>query len=32
VGWITEAKRPETREKRLKETIACLAKGERFYD
>ncbi len=32
VDWITEAKRAETREKRLKEAVARLEKGEKFYD
>ncbi|OGS51430.1 MAG: hypothetical protein A3K65_07440 [Euryarchaeota archaeon RBG_16_68_12] len=32
VDWIREAKRAETREKRLKEAVARLERGEKFYD
>ena len=32
VDWITEAKRPETRAKRIAEAVARLAKGGRFWD
>lgn len=32
VDWVEEAKRPETREKRLKEAIDRLSKGEKFWD
>jgi uncharacterized protein YdeI (YjbR/CyaY-like superfamily) len=28
IEWITEAKRPETREKRLQQTLALLAEGK----
>ncbi len=30
IGWIVVAKRPETREKRIKESIALLNKGEKL--
>ncbi|MCH8873288.1 YdeI/OmpD-associated family protein, partial [candidate division KSB1 bacterium] len=30
IGWIVVAKRPETREKRIKESIALLKKGEKL--
>lgn len=30
VGWIVSAKRPETREKRIKESLALLARGEKL--
>ena len=30
IGWIVMAKRPETREKRIKESIALLKKGEKL--
>jgi hypothetical protein len=30
VDWIEEAKRPETRERRVKETVARLLRGERW--
>lgn len=30
IGWIAVAKRPETRERRLKESIALLEKGEKL--
>ncbi len=32
VDWIAEAKRPETREKRIREAAARLERGEKFYD
>ena len=31
VDWIEEAKRPETREKRVAETVGRLVKGEKFW-
>jgi len=31
VDWIVEAKRPETREKRVAETVGRLVKGEKFW-
>jgi len=30
IGWIVTAKRPETRAKRLKESLALLASGEKL--
>jgi uncharacterized protein YdeI (YjbR/CyaY-like superfamily) len=30
VGWVTQAKQPETRERRLKETLAGLARGRKW--
>jgi len=30
IGWIVTAKRPETRTKRLKESLALLEKGEKL--
>jgi len=30
VGWIHTAKRPETREKRIRESIATLAAGKKL--
>lgn len=30
IGWITTAKRPETRARRLKESLALLARGEKL--
>jgi len=30
IGWIVVAKRSETREKRIKESIALLTKGEKL--
>jgi len=30
IGWIVVAKRPETRENRIKESIALLKKGEKL--
>jgi uncharacterized protein YdeI (YjbR/CyaY-like superfamily) len=30
VGWIHSAKRPETREKRMREAIALLAAGKKL--
>ena len=30
IGWIVTAKRPETRSKRLKESLGLLARGERL--
>jgi len=30
IGWITTAKRPETRERRLKESLALLKRGKRL--
>lgn len=32
VRWIEEAKKPETREKRIKETVAKIISGKRFMD
>jgi uncharacterized protein YdeI (YjbR/CyaY-like superfamily) len=30
IGWIITAKRPETRAKRIRESVAFLARGERL--
>ena len=30
IGWITRAKRPETREKRLSQMLDELARGDRY--
>ncbi|RMH53512.1 MAG: hypothetical protein D6685_15655 [Bacteroidetes bacterium] len=30
IGWITRAKRPETRERRLKQMLEELAAGDRY--
>ena len=30
IGWLATAKRPETRAKRLKESLALLARGEKL--
>jgi uncharacterized protein YdeI (YjbR/CyaY-like superfamily) len=30
IGWIVTAKRPETRARRLKESLALLANGEKL--
>jgi len=32
IVWLTVAKQPETRERRLKETLAALAKGRKWID
>jgi len=32
IAWVVEAKRPETRERRIRESLAMLAEGRRLHD